>query len=179
MSIHRTPWWQYVIALLLGLIAGAGLAKISESSGVSLIGAPWFVSLLLLALGIMVLVMALQVHQYATTDPAKRARLKPLNPDMAVTTLMLAKALGLAAAALAGWYGGQILMIVEHLEADYFTQTAIQCGIAAVICVIDMIIGIVSEWLCQLPPMEGPENPKMKEVQRRRSLASATAKTRH
>ena len=119
MKIRRTPWWQYVVALLLGLIAGCLLAQVSESSGLSLLGAPWFVSVVLLLLGIVVLVMALQVHQYATTDPQKRARLKPLDPTKAVYTLMLSKALGLTGAALAGWYAGQILLVRDHSEADY------------------------------------------------------------
>ena len=93
MKIRRTPWWQYVVALLLGLIAGCLLVQVSESSGLSLLGAPWFVSVVLLLLGIVVLVMALQVHQYATTDPQKRARLKPLDPTKAVYTLMLSLSL--------------------------------------------------------------------------------------
>lgn len=117
MKIRRTPWWQYVVALLLGLIAGCLLVQVSESSGLSLLGAPWFVSVVLLLLGIVVLVMALQVHQYATTDPQKRARLKPLDPTKAVYTLMLSKALGLTGAALAGWYVGQILLVLDHIEA--------------------------------------------------------------
>lgn len=45
MKIRRTPWWQYVVALLLGLIAGCLLAQVSESSGLSLLGrhgsCPW------------------------------------------------------------------------------------------------------------------------------------------
>ena len=94
MKIRRTPWWQYVVALLLGLITGCLLAQVSESSGLSLLGAPWFVSVVLLLLGIVVLVMALQVHQYATTDPQKRARLKPLDPTKAVYTLMLSRRWG-------------------------------------------------------------------------------------
>ena len=162
MKIRRTPWWQYVVALLLGLIAGCLLAHVSESSGLSLLGAPWFVSVVLLLLGIVVLVMALQVHQYATTDPQKRARLKPLDPTKAVYTLMLSKALGLTGAALAGWYAGQILLVLDHIEADYYATAVAQCAVAAVICLADMVIGIVGEWLCQLPPMEGPENPKIR-----------------
>ena len=38
MKIRRTPWWQYVVALLLGLIAGCLLVQVSESSGLSLLG---------------------------------------------------------------------------------------------------------------------------------------------
>lgn len=179
MSVHRTPWWQYLLGLILGLIAGMLLANISETSGLSLIGVPWFVSVVLLLLGIMVLVMSLQVHQYATTDPAKRARLKPLDPTRAVYTLMLAKALGLAGAVLAGWYVGQIVVVVGHIEAEYYADAVVQCIFAAIVCVIDVIIGIVGEWLCQLPPSEGPENPKMKEARRRASMAPAAAKTQN
>ncbi|RSX51776.1 hypothetical protein D2E25_1751 [Bifidobacterium goeldii] len=179
MKVHRTPWWQFPVLIVLGVIVGALVAQIGESSGTSLIGAPWFVSVILLMLGITVLILAMQVHQYATTDPAKRAQLKPLDPTRAVTTLMLAKALGLAGAMLTGWYVGQILMVIEHIEAEYYAQAVTQCALAAIICLIDMVIGIVGEWLCQLPPTEGPENPKMKEARARRGVAPAAIKTTH
>ena len=38
-----------------------------------------------------------------------------------------------------------------------------------------MIIGIIGEWLCQLPPNEGPENPKIREAKRRSDIAQATS----
>lgn len=172
MKTRRTPWWQYVIGTGLGLLAGTGLASYGESSGLSLIGAPWIVTGLLAVLGIIVLVMALQVHKYANTDPKKRPH-SFINPTIAVYTLVLAKALGLAGAGLAGWYGGQILMSIGHIEAEYYSQAITECAIAAAVCIADMIIGILGEWLCQLPPNEGPENPKMKETKRRRDMAQA------
>ena len=172
MKARRTPWWQYVIAVALGLLAGIGLASYGESSGLSLIGAPWIVAILLAVLGVAVLVMALQVHKYANTDPKKRPH-SFVNPTMAVYTLVLAKALGLAGAALAGWYGGQILMSVGHFEAPFYHDAIIECAVSVVVCVADMIIGIIGEWLCQLPPNEGPENPKIKAAARRQSAAQA------
>lgn len=33
MKTRRTPWWQYVIGAVLGLLAGIGLASYGESSG--------------------------------------------------------------------------------------------------------------------------------------------------
>lgn len=72
MKTRRTPWWQYVIGAVLGLLAGIGLASYGESSGLSLIGAPWIVPGLLAVLGVIVLILALQVHKYANTDPKKR-----------------------------------------------------------------------------------------------------------
>ena len=82
-----------------------------------------------------------------------------------------------AGAALAGWYGGQALMCLTHLEASYYYDAAVECAIALVICIIDMVLGIVSEGLCQLPPDEGAENPKLKRAERRRRLQQAAAKT--
>lgn len=69
MKTRRTPWWQYVIGAVLGLLAGIGLASYGESSGLSLIGAPRIVTGLLAVLGVIVLILALQVHKYANTDP--------------------------------------------------------------------------------------------------------------
>ena len=124
MKTRRTPWWQYVIGAVLGLLAGIGLASYGESSGLSLIGAPWIVT-------------------------------------------------GLLAATLAGWYGGQIVMSLSHIEADFYAHAVTECAIAAVVCIADMIIGIIGEWLCQLPPNEGPENPKIREAKRRSDIAQA------
>ena len=148
MKTRRTPWWQYVIGAVLGLLAGIGLASYGESSGLSLIGAPWIVPGLLAVLGVIV-------------------------PTIAVYTLVLAKALGLAGATLAGWYGGQIVVSLSHIEADFYAHAVTECAIAAVVCIADMIIGIIGEWLCQLPPNEGPENPKIREAKRRSDIAQA------
>lgn len=172
MKVRRTPWWQYVIGAVLGLLAGMGLALYGEQSGLSLIGTPWVVAGLLAVLGLVVLVLALQVHKYANTDSKKRPH-SFINPTVAVNALVLAKALGLAGAALAGWYVGQILMSVSHIEAPFYHDAIIQCAVTAVVCVADMIIGIIGEWLCQLPPNEGPENPKLAEAKRRQEVAKA------
>ncbi len=176
MTVRRTPWWHYVVAFILGLLAGIGLAAISDQTDMSLLGAPWFVVVLLVVLGIVVLVLALQVHKYANTDPRKRPGTW-MDPTRAMYTLVLSKALGLAGAFLVGWYGGQILMSVAHIEASYYREAVIECAIACVVCITDMIIGIVSEWLCQLPPEEGAENPRLKRAQRQRRMPQAAVRT--
>ena len=176
MKARRTLWWQYVVAAALGLLAGMGLAAYGEGSGLSLLGAPLVVKALLALLGVLVLVLAVQVHKYANTDPKKRPH-SFINPTVAVYTLMLSKALGLAGAALAGWYVGQILMSLGHIEATYYHDAIVQCGFAAVVCLADMIIGIVGEWLCQLPPSEGAEHPKMKQASKRRGVIPAAETT--
>ena len=177
MKARRTPWWCYVLAAALGLLAGMGLAKYGEISGLPLVGAPWIVPVVLAILGFVVLYMALQIHKYTTTDPEKRAQLKPLDPQKAFATLVSCKALGVAGAALAGWYGGQLIMSLPHGEATFYSQAILECAIAAIVCIADMIIGIVGEWLCQIPPIDGPESPKMKTATQRNRYAAAATKS--
>lgn len=165
MSARRTPWWHYAAAIVLGLLFGAVLVKIGESSEISLIGAPWIVPIVLAVLGVVVFVMAYQVHQVV------KGKRKYINPAVSVYALVLSKALGLAAAALLGWYVGQLLMSLGHADAPFYTQAMVECGISAVVCLADMIVGIVGEWFCQLPPNEGPEHPKAKAAARQRNLA--------
>lgn len=167
MKMRRTPWWQYVVAIILGTLCGATLVKATEHSAYTLMGAPWLVSLLLAMLGTLVLIMSWQVRKYV------KGELKAMSMDRAVNTLLLAKSLGIAGAALAGWYGGQLLMSIGHLEAEFYGDAALECGVATVICLVDMVIGIVGEYWCQLPPKDGPEHPRTKEAERRRNLAPA------
>ncbi|KFI46976.1 Protein of unknown function [Bifidobacterium bohemicum] len=174
MMARRTPWWYYVAALMIGAAFGVAIVKTAEVTGLSLLGAPWIVAVVLVLLGVIVLIFALQVHQYAITDPAKRRSW--INPTKAVYTLVSAKALGLAGAGLVGWYLGQLLLCLPHFEASYYREVIIQCAVNAVVCLADMVVGIVGEWLCQLPPSEGPENPNLKRKWRRsQRTASAGA----
>ena len=169
MKARRTPWWHYALAMLLGLLGGAGLVKFTENSQISLIGAPWIVPIVLVLLAVVVLVLALQVHQYA------KGERQQMDPERAVDTLILAKALGLAGAALAGWYGGQALMSLVHASAPFYSEALAQCAVSAAASLVDMIIGIISEWLCQLPPIEGPEHPKAKQAEAERVRRSTAA----
>lgn len=177
MKARRTPWWQYVLAAALGVLAGMGLAKYGEVEGLPLVGALWIVPVVLIALGLTVLYLALQIHKYTTDDPLKRAQLKPLDPQRAFGTLVACKALGIAGAALVGWYGGQIIICLPRSEATFYNQAIIECAVACVVCVVDMIIGIVGEWLCQLPPVDGPESPKVKKTTQRQRYATTATKT--
>lgn len=163
MNAQRTRWWEYALAIILGLLAGIGIAVIESHMTVSLTGAPWPVPVIMVIIAFIVLYCAWQVHRYATTEPRKRVGMKRIDPQRAVYTLVFAKTLAIAGALLLGWYGGEIIMTLGHLDATYYRSIAIQCAFAAAASLFDMIIGIVSEGLCQLPPTEGPEHPKMKE----------------
>ncbi|MCI1664112.1 DUF3180 domain-containing protein [Bifidobacterium crudilactis] len=170
MKARRTPWWYYLVAALLGLIGGAGLVRLTESSQLNVLGAPWFVSAMLVLIALVVLYMAWQVHLYV------KGKRREMDAARAVNTLVLAKALGLAGAALLGWYGGQVLMSLSHAEAPFYAEIIKECLFGVGAALVDMVAGIVSERLCQLPPNQGPEHPRVKAARRRKSMAKAANK---
>ena len=168
MRAHRIRWWMYLLAAALGVGGGAATAALEERYHVSLLGLPWFVSAMLVVFGGGVLVAAWQVRRYTTTEPRKRVQLRTVTPERAVDTLIMSKALALAGAVLLGWYAGELLMLVGHLQAPYYRQIAIECVVACAASLIDMVCGIIAESFCQLPPSEGPEHPKVEERKRMR-----------
>lgn len=154
MKAYRTPWWYFALGLLFGFVFGAFLVSITESSAISLSGAPWIVLAVMIIGGIVTFVLARQTHQYATSKPKER---KPFNMQMAVSALMLAKSLGMAGAILTGWYAGQIFVCWPHADIPLYSNVIRECVIAGIVCIIDMIIGIVGEWMCQIPPEDGAD----------------------
>ncbi|WP_297316956.1 DUF3180 domain-containing protein [Bifidobacterium indicum] len=154
MRTRRTPIAYYFVALALGMAGGLVVSEVSMSTRADLMGVHWLVSLLLLALGVLVLIMCVQVHRYA------KGERKELDSRFAVNALIMSKSLGIACAALLGWYGAQALMSMGHASAPYYASVMVECLVAAAVCLVDVVIGAVGEWLCQLPPDEGPENPE-------------------
>lgn len=170
MKAQRIRWWEYAIAIVIGLVLGVAVSVFENRGHLALTGAPWPVSAVMVVIGLIIVYMAWQVHRYATAEPRRRARMKRIDPQRAVDTLVFAKALALAGALLLGWYGGQIAMAVGHIEASYYRTVVVECAIAAGASLLDMVLGIISEGLCQLPPTEGPEHPRIKE-RRQQGLA--------
>ncbi|BDR52613.1 membrane protein [Bombiscardovia nodaiensis] len=170
MNMRRTPAIYYLLAVGLGLIGGVCFTQANERWRLNMLGAPWLVSALLLILGLIILAMTYQVHRYA------KGERKEMDSQFAVNALLLAKALGIACSALLGWYGGQALMSLTHKEAPYYERVIVECAIAAVVCLVDIAIGVVGEWLCQLPPKDGPESPQQRQQAQQRRLAGAAEK---
>lgn len=154
MKAYRTPWWYFVLGVLFGFVFGAFLLSITESSAISLSGAPWVVLAFMTIGGIVTFILTWQTHQYVTAKPEEH---KHLNMQLAVAALMLAKALGMAGAILTGWYAGQLFMCWPHANIPLYSNIIRECIIAGIVCLVDMIIGIVGEWMCQLPPEDGAD----------------------
>lgn len=156
MKAYRTPWWYLVLGLLFGFVLGAFLVSSTESSAMSLAGAPWVVVAIMVIAGLITFVMALQTHQSVANNKDKNK--KHVSSQFAVAALMLSKALGMAGAILSGWYVGQLLMSLPHSEIILYNSVVRECSIAGLVSFIDMVVGILGEWLCQIPPEDDSES---------------------
>lgn len=155
MKAFRTPWWYYLIGIAMGLACGVLLLLVTETTPLSLAGAPWLVVVLLIICGVVTFILAWQTYQYVRAKPGAR---KVQSPQRSIVALMLAKSLAMAGAILVGWYSGQVLFAVWHSDVPLYGAVVRECAVAAFVAFADMIVGIVSEGMCQLPPQDGPEN---------------------
>lgn len=170
MKVRRTPLWQYLIFILVGLIAGMGFVVLSDHTSIVIIGTTWFVPFILLVLAGIVLYATWQVRQYITTPPKERK--KRIEPIQAVRILVMAKSLGIVSSLLLGSYLGQILLLLTRRDIPFYHAVILRCMITALVCIIDLISSILGEWFCQIPPddkkpgnIEPRTSPRIRAVQ--------------
>lgn len=139
--------WQTLVALAVGTLAVAVLALlVADRAGAVLPAVPWTVSLVLVLLGGIVLWMGRAVRQYLA---GKRPDLNPLR---AARTAVLAKAAAYTGALLAGWYGAQVVVVLDDLEIEALRRAAVAAGLAALAAAALCVVGLVVEGFCRLPP---------------------------
>ncbi|WP_018143218.1 DUF3180 domain-containing protein [Alloscardovia criceti] len=146
MSSKRTPWWYYVIGAVLGFLFGIIAATWTSKHSSAMMSAPWYLSASIVAVGAVVTWSAWQVRRFVEGKITKMA------PQRSVNTLIFAKALGLSAAVLSGWYLGLFIITIQHFEIAYFATITFELAGAIVACFIDLGLGILSEFWCLLPP---------------------------
>ncbi|MEE1324227.1 MAG: DUF3180 domain-containing protein [Bifidobacteriaceae bacterium] len=179
MKARHTPWYYFLLAILAGLASGAWLTAEALASHTLILGTTIIVPILLFAVGLTALWLGWTVHKYVVGE------LKDIEPRRAYITLIIAKSLELAGSVLVGWYSGQILVVAPHLDDDYFKRVALQCAVCAAMSIFDIVCGILAEHWCELPPIDGPENPAKQNQQAlagqrrgRRSRSGKSAKER-
>lgn len=146
MKAQRTPWWHYIAAALIAFLLALIINTWSVQHDNAMLSAPWYLSASIVAVGLVITWSAWQVRRFATGKITKMA------PQRSVNTLIMAQALGLAGALLTGWYVGGFIVALHHASVEYFATIAWQTGIAALACIVDIILGIISEYWCMLPP---------------------------
>jgi DMSO reductase anchor subunit len=173
---RRTPWYYILISFLAGLVLGILLALLARNSGVELLGASWVVPIVLVILSLVTLYFAWTVRKYV------KGETRDLDPKRGVNTLMLSKSMEIVGSILFGWYLGQLIVIVIHPDSSWARRVILECAISAAAALLALVCGIVGEYWCQLPPSDGPENPRvqrLKNSKRNRKAEPVAGKENH
>ena len=147
----------------LALVAAAtgavtwGVLSLLDSRGTHLAPVLWVVAPILVVVAALVLWAASAVRSFL------RGRRPSLDPIRAARTAALAKASSLTGALLAGWYAGQALLTLPHLQVEAQQGRAWSAGAAAVAAVVLAVAGLVAERFCELPPPGDGEPTQMRE----------------
>ncbi|MCT1872188.1 DUF3180 domain-containing protein [Brevibacterium luteolum] len=131
---------------ILGIIVALGFNYIWESLGQALPGLPWPAIIGMLALSVVLLILGWPIKKWNDGD-----RTTELDHVRAARVAMMAKAAALAGSLLTGWYlGGTMYLVVSAsgVRAEQAGGMLLAVAAAAIV----MVVGLVVESFCQLPP---------------------------
>jgi hypothetical protein len=137
-----------VIAVLVAVACWLALRALA-SRGVVSPEVPWLVVAVEVVIAAVVLAMGWAVRQYL------HGNRPTLNPIRAARTAVLAKACCYTGAALSGWYGGQVLVVVGDLDIASQRARAGAAALAVLGALVMAGVGLLVEWFCRIPPPAG------------------------
>ena len=136
--------------VVVGVLAGAGgylIGLAITRDGSLLPRPPWVAGLLLLVMAGLVLWLARPVRRYLEG----RATV-PLDPIQAARTVVLAQAAALTGAAAAGWFLGQLAVLVGDLSLVANRERLLPFALLFVASVGLAVAGMVAQQWCRIEP---------------------------
>ncbi|MEP6665693.1 MAG: DUF3180 domain-containing protein [Nocardioidaceae bacterium] len=144
-TIRPTRFRVLALAFAVGALLGYLFVTLTERVDTAAPQVQWTSVLALVAIAAVVLVMA-----WSTYRTVHRER-RRIDPQRAVSFLLLAKASSLVGALLAGAYLGFALQFVDRMEADLPRERVIRALTAAVTAVVIVVSGLLLERACRIP----------------------------
>ena len=157
--MKRTNITTLVLLALIGGIGGGFLETVLASAGRPIVLPPLTLGLALLAIGIMVVVLALPIRKLTRG----KATL-PIDPFYSTRVLVLAKASALSGSLVAGFGAGVLV---------YLLSRPVVPGIGSVVLAIATLVGaagllaggLVAEHMCTIPPNDDDDDQGDRAVQ--------------
>jgi hypothetical protein len=135
-----------------GFGVGFALDWALVAKGFSAIPVPWTLSICLVLIGIAVVALGARVHWAVAPKPGRR-----IDPIAAVTIVQLAKASATGGAIMFGATAGFLAFVTSRpVVIDAIVPSNIGGVVAALLLVI---LALVAEWLCVLPPHDPDGEP--------------------
>jgi hypothetical protein len=144
--MKRTNITTLVLLALIGGIGGGFLETVLASAGRPIVLPPLTLGLALLAIGIMVVVLALPIRKLTRGKATQ-----PIDPFYSTRVLVLAKASALSGSLVTGFGAGVLV---------YLLSRPVVPGIGSVVLAIATLVGaagllaggLVAEHMCTIPP---------------------------
>jgi len=145
--MKRTAPWTLVSIGVGGLLAGWLVELLLVTGGRAVLVPPYPLAAALVVLAVAIVAVAVPVRRVAKGEPGAR-----VDPFYATRVLVLAKSAGIAAAGLAGLFGGALVFIATRpVVVDDLLWKSI-AGLAASAALL--VAGIVGEGMCRIPPRD-------------------------
>lgn len=135
-----------VVAGIIGLAISYGFNYFWESYGRLLPGIPWLAIVGMVVLSAVLMVAGLPIKKWNEGD-----RSRVIDPLKAARVAMMAKAAATTGAVLTGWYAGSALYLFTS-GAGARSSTGVGMLVAVAAAAVLMIVGLIVESFCQLPP---------------------------
>src|SRR5690625_1429153 len=148
--MQRTSSPPLLVWAVIGTVLAVVVDVVLESQGVSLPGLPWFAVIGMLVLAAILLVLGWPIKKWNDGD-----RTKEIDPIQAARVAVMAKASALTGAGLAGWYlgnAGYYFLSAPGIRNDLAAGMLIAMIAAAAL----MIVGLIVEGFCEIPPQDPP-----------------------
>jgi Na+-translocating ferredoxin:NAD+ oxidoreductase RnfD subunit len=151
--VKRTGPGILVLAGVIGIAAGFLLDQLLVSGGRPTFTPMATLPILLLALGVIVLILAIPIRRATHGRSAA-----PVNPFRALRIAILAKASSILGAGLGGFAGGLMLFLLTRPVTPSIGSWG--AVIATIICgILLMALGLVAEHLCTIRKDDDDEHP--------------------
>lgn len=150
----RTAPWTLVAIGVGGLVVGWLLELLLVTVGRAVIVPPYPLAGALVVLAVAVVAVAVPVRRVAKGEPGAR-----VDPFYATRVVVLAKSASIAAAGLAGLFGGALAFIATRpVVVDDLLWKSI-AGLAASAALL--AAGVVAEGMCRIPPRDDDERGEL------------------
>ncbi len=149
------------ILTLVGVLTTAGSYLIGlgiTADGSLLPRPPWFAGVLLVVMAGLVLWAARPVRRYLQG----RATV-PLDPIVAARTVVLAQAAALTGAAAAGWFLGQLAVVVGDLSLIANQSRILPFAVLFLAALALAVAGMVAQHWCRIEPPDERDSPSREE----------------
>lgn len=149
--MQRTSWQSLVLlALFFGLLTYLVLTGL-DGRGLLPVPVPAVTALGPTALAVLLLWLGRGVRRLVRREPTS------MTPIGAARVVALAMASALVGAALAGYFGAQLILALEHIQAPLPRDQALAAGLALLATVVLVVVALVVEHWCRVPPDDEDE----------------------